>query len=248
MLPIDHIGIAVDSGMEMEHLIKKLAHSTSALPEDVDEQGVRVRFYGSGTCLEVLEPLNANSAVARFLSKHGEGLHHIAFRVANAELQLARMRAIGFQPLTEVPISGANGKHIFFLHPKQTCRILVEFCQPRKQYRVRFNACPELERIMQLTGHCIPPDTSPDHIVTGGPVPQRCQSLVLHNISSRLSQHKFDLPSVPVLISETSDASHNVYALLAKFPEAQVAILPESSQPKCLPEVLLNFWESLKNE
>ncbi|MXW13704.1 MAG: VOC family protein [Rhodothermaceae bacterium] len=247
MLPIDHIGVAVHDDRVMDSLLKKLANSAPSLPEDIDAQGVRVRFYGDGTKLETLQPLNADSTVARFLSKRGEGLHHIAFRVANAQAQLERMRAAGFQPLTENPIPGANGKLIFFLHPRDTCGILVEFCQPNKQYAVRFESCNELEQRMLSTGHCIPCDETPGHVVSGGPVPEKCRSLVLHNASSKLSRGKPDAPSVPVLISEASSASTHAQALQEQWPKAELIILPENSQLKLLPTALLDFWSSLEN-
>ena len=248
MLPIDHIGVAVHDGRVMEDLLKKLANSTSSPPEDLDSQGIRVRFYGRGTKLETLQPLSADSTVARYLSKRGEGMHHIAFRVTNAQAQLERMRAAGFQPLTEKPIPGADGKHIFFLHPEDTCGILVEFCQPDKQYAVRFESCKELEQRLLSTGHCVPCDETPGHIVSGGPLPERCRSLVLHNASSKLSQQKPDTPRVPVLISEVSSASAHAQALQAKWPKAELVILPKNSQCKYLPAVLLDFWSSLENE
>ncbi len=247
MLPVDHIGVAVHDGMAIEGLLSRLAHAAPALPENVDQQGIRVRFYGSDTHLEVLESLDASSAVARYLSKHGEGLHHIAFRVADAQLHLERMQAAGFQPLTETPVRGAGGNSIFFLHPKQTCGILVEFCQPNNQYSVQFTSCTELEQIMQTTGYCISPGESPGHVVTGGALPQICQSLVVHNTSRQLSQKELVPPSVPILISEISAASKDAYALQEQWTSAQLITLPESSQLRCLPAVLLNFWASLDN-
>lgn len=247
MLPIDHIGVAVHDDRVMDSLLNKLADSTSSLPEDINAQGVRVRFYGDGTKLETLQPLNADSTVARYLSKRGEGLHHIAFTVANAQAQLERMRTAGFQPLTEKPIPGANGKRIFFLHPRDTCGILVEFCQPNKQYAVRFESCNGLEQRMLSTGHCIPGDETPGHVVTGGPLPEKCRSLALHNTSSKLSREKPDTPSVPVLISEASSASTHAHALHEQWPKAELVILPDNSQHKLLPNVLLDFWSSMEN-
>lgn len=248
MLPLDHIGVAVHNGRVVESLLKKLANSTSSMPEDIDSQGIQVRFYGSGsTKLETIQPLNADSTVARYLSKHGEGLHHIAFSVADAQAHLERMRTAGFQPLTEKPIPGTDGKCIFFLHPRDTCGILVEFCQPNQQYAVRFESCTELEEHLLLTGHCIPPDDHHTHIVSSGHLPERCRSLVLHNASIKLSQEKPVPPPVPILISEVSSASTYAQALQAQWTEAELVILPEHSQQKLLPAILLDFWSSLEN-
>ena len=250
MLPVDHIGIAVSDGAAVERLLTKLADSAPALPEDVDRQGVRVRFYGSGTSLETLEALVADSPVAKYLAKRGEGLHHIAFRVADVQTHFDRMRAAGFQPLTEAPLPGASGKRIFFLHPRDTHGFLVEFCQSEKQYPVSFEQCAELEEIMQKTGYCCPPtQKSSGHVVTTSNVlPKACKSLVLHNVSLALSRVEIHAPRVPTLISEVSKDAHYAQLLGSQWPEAQLVILPENSQLKHLPAILLEFWASMEDE
>lgn len=248
MIPLDHIGIATHDGEAVEDLLKKLAHSIASVPEDIDSQKVRVRLYGKDTKLETIQPLSADSTVARYLSKRGDGLHHIAFRVASAQAELDRMRAAGFQPLTEKPVPGAGGKQIFFLHPRDTCGILVEFCQSAKQYAVQFEACNQLKQQLQLTGHCIASDTYPAHRVTGGPLPKRGRSLVVHNASARLAQEKHNAPAVPVLISEITPASAHAQALHTQWPKAELVILPESVQYNLLPAVLLDFWAYVENE
>lgn len=248
MLPVDHIGLAVRDGGAVEALLQQLLNVVPALPKDITSQDVRVRFYGNPPYLEVLEPISKNSTVARYLSKRGEGIHHIAFKVPDAQAQLKHMHAAGFQPLTEEPVEGAGGKRIFFLHPTQTLGILMEFCQPATQYAVQFYSCEELEHIMQSTGHCVPCDTHVEHVVTSGPVPEICRSLVVHNTSVTLSQPPLRAPSVPILISEISTEYHYAQALQNHWSGAQLAILPKESQHKCLPEVLLSFWASLEHE
>ena len=248
MLPIDHIGLAVHDGRDMEKLLKKLINAVPALPEDIGQQDVQVRLYGNGTYLETLEPMSKNSTVARYLSRRKGGIHHIAFRVADAQTKLQHMRAAGFRPLTEKPVEGAGGKRIFFLHPTQTHGILIEFCQPTTQYAVQFHFCEELERVMQLTGHCISGNPPNGHVVTSGTVPQICRSLVVHNTSLKLSKAPPCPPSVPILISEVNTALHHAQSLQNHWPEAQLVILPQKSQNKCLSEVLLNFWASLEHE
>ncbi len=249
MLPVDHVGIAVNDGAAVESLLVKLADSAPALPEDVDRQGVRVRFYGSGTSLEILEALGAESAVAKYLEKRGEGLHHIAFRVADVQTHLDCMRAAGFQPLTENPVPGAAGKRIFFLHPRDTHGFLVEFCQSAKQYAVLFEHCAELEEIMHKTGYCYTPTQQlSGHVVTGNDLPKICRSLVVHNASFELSQKETDAPRVPTLISEVSTDSHHAQLLQSQWPEAQLVILPENLQLKHLPAILLEFWASMEDE
>ncbi len=248
MLPVDHIGIAVKDGKIIENLLDELVNSGSSLPEDIDLQGVRVRFYGRDTRLETLESFRVDSAVAKHLEKRGEGLHHVAFRVTDAQLQLERMARAGFRPLTDTPIPGAGGKSIFFLHPKDTCGILFEFCQPHQQYSVQFISCTELEKMMRSTGYCTSDENSLRHVVTSEELPARCQSLVVHNASFKIWNQRPDPPSVPTLISEVSTASHSAQSLQVLWPNAHLVVLPENSQPECLPPVLINFWSSLENE
>lgn len=249
MLPVDHIGIAVNDGAAVERLLMKLADSAPALPEDIDGQGVRVRFYGSGTSLETLEALVAESAVAKYLAKRGEGLHHIAFRVADVQRHFDRMHAAGFQPLTKAPVPGASGKRIFFLHPRDTHGFLIEFCQSAKQYAVLFEHCAELEEIMHKTGYCCPPtQQSSGHVVTGSVPPKACKSLVVHNVSFVLSRGETDAPRAPTLISEVSKDAHSAQLLQSQWPEAQLVILPEDLQLRHLPAILLEFWASMEDE
>jgi len=248
MLPLDHIGIASHDGLALEDLLCKLAQCTPALPEKIDPQGVQVRFYGSGTRLEILESIDISSAVAQYLQKRGEGLHHIAFRIASAESQLNRLRAAGFTPLTENPVQGADGKRIFFLHPHDTCGVLIEFCQPMNQFAVTFEHCDELEETMKSTGYCIPAEQTIGHVVTSDTIPQNCQSVVIHNASSKFCRQRVRVPNVPILISEISDQSSFAYELFKQWTTAHLVILPESAQQTSLPAVLLDFWASIENE
>jgi len=248
MLPLDHIGIATYNGLVLEDLLGKLAQYPPALPENIDHQGVQVRFYGRGTHLEILESIDASSTLAQHLQKRGEGLHHIAFRVADAELQLNRMREAGFNSLTEMPIPGAGGKHIFFLHPHDTCRVLVEFCQPTNQYAVKFDHCTELEQTMMSTGYCIPAEKTTEHVVTSESIPPNCKSVVIHNASSKFYGQKVAVPNVPILISEFTSQSSFAYELLKQWTTAQIVVLPQRVQHTSLPAVLLDFWASVENE
>ena len=247
MLPLDHIGMATHDGSALEDVLRKLAQCEPALPKNIDHQGVQVRFYGRGTRLEILESIDDRSALAQHLLKRGEGLHHIAFRVANAEWQLNRMRAAGFTPLTETPTIGAGGKRIFFLHPHDTCGVLIEFCQPMNQYAVKFEHCDALEEVMISTGFCTSVGETVGHVVTSEAIPQNCHSLVIHNVSSKFCRKRATAPHVPILISEISAQSSFAYELFKQWTTAQLVILPKSVQPTSLPAVLLDFWASIDN-
>jgi len=247
MLLVDHIGIATHDAMILEKLLKKLAQYSSVVPQEVAQQGVRVRFYGKDTRIEVLESIYETSALARFLAKRGDGLHHIAFRVNDIQCQFERMVKEGLQPLTDTPVSGSEGKRIFFLHPRDTCGVLVEFCQPTNQYTVLFQHCDELEKEMVSSGYCIASESALEHVVSSKGVPNNSRSIVIHNASSKLLSQKIKPPSMPVLISEVSSQSRSAHALQSLWTTAQVVVLPEGTQQKCLPAVLLDFWESVEH-
>ena len=130
---IDHIGIAVSSLQEsLSFWETSLGIELHAI-EQVTEQKVRTAFLPvDGTEIELLEPTSADSSVARFIEKHGEGLHHIAIRVDDIEAALAEMKAKGIQLIDETPRIGAGGTRIAFVHPKATHGVLLELCE-RKQ-------------------------------------------------------------------------------------------------------------------
>ena len=127
---LEHIGIAVQDAPAVVRLYEQLLGVLPYKDETVAREGVRTHFLTAGTAkLELLEALGPESPVAKYLAKRGEGLHHLAFEVPNAAATLARLREAGFQPLSDEPRPGADGKYIFFLHPKQTHGVLIEFCQ-----------------------------------------------------------------------------------------------------------------------
>ncbi len=248
MLTVDHIGIASRDAMVFEKLLQKLAQYSPAVPEDIIQQGVRIRFYGSDTRIEVLESIDPTSALGRCLEKRGEGLHHIAFRVNNIQRQFEHMRQKGLQLLTDAPVSGSDGKRIFFLHPRDTCGVLVEFCQPIHQYTVLFKGCDDLEKTMLSGGYCIVSGSGTEHLVTSqGESTITPRSMVIHNASSKILGQEIRLPSVPVLISEVSNQSASAFALQRQWPLAQVVVLPEGVQQKCLPAVLYDFWDCVEH-
>lgn len=129
-MKLEHIGIAVDDAGNAARLFETLLGAGPYKAETVAREGVRTHFIAAGTAkLELLEALGPESPVAHYLEKRGPGLHHLAFEVADIEAQLRRLRDAGFTPLYDEPRPGADGKRIFFLHPKETQGILVEFCQ-----------------------------------------------------------------------------------------------------------------------
>ena len=130
---IDHIGIAVTN---MQESLSFWETSLGIEPhgiQEVPEQKLRTAFLPIGeTEIELLESSSAESSIAKFIEKHGEGLHHIAIRVDDIEAALAELKAKGIQLIDETPRNGAGGARIAFVHPKATHGVLLELCE-RKQ-------------------------------------------------------------------------------------------------------------------
>lgn len=132
-LKIEHIGIAVKDLEKSNLLFKSLLGTNPYKSEEVLEEGVLVSFFKTGEAkIELLQALNENSHIARFIGKKGEGIHHLAFEVDDIIASMAQMKKLGFELLSEEPKQGADNKLICFLHPKTTNGILIELCQERK--------------------------------------------------------------------------------------------------------------------
>ena len=130
---IDHIGIAVSNLQESLSFWETSLGIELHGIEEVAEQKVRTAFLPIDDMeIELLEPTSAESSVAKFIEKRGEGLHHIAIRVDDIEVALAELKAKGIQLIDETPRNGAGGVRIAFVHPRATHGVLLELCE-RKQ-------------------------------------------------------------------------------------------------------------------
>jgi len=130
MLKIEHIGIAVKSLESSIPLFEKLLDTPCYKTEMVDSEKVNTAFFRKGESkIELLESTEADGVIARFIEKKNEGIHHIAFEVADIEAEMKRLQAEGFILLNEIPKKGADNKLVCFLHPKGTNGVLVELCQ-----------------------------------------------------------------------------------------------------------------------
>jgi methylmalonyl-CoA/ethylmalonyl-CoA epimerase len=93
---------------------------------------VRTAFFQAGeTKLELLQTLDPDAVIGKFIQRKGEGLHHLAFEVSDIEKEMERLRSEGFELLSETPKPGADNKMVCFLHPKTTDGVLIELCQER---------------------------------------------------------------------------------------------------------------------
>lgn len=127
---IEHLGIAVKSLDEAIPLYERLLQTTCYKTESVSSEGVNTAFFQIGEAkIELLEASNQNSPIAKFLSKRGEGFHHVAFEVDDIEEELARLQKLDFILLHLSPKVGADNKRIAFMHPKSTMGMLIELCQ-----------------------------------------------------------------------------------------------------------------------
>ncbi|HWF44702.1 MAG TPA: methylmalonyl-CoA epimerase [Candidatus Kapabacteria bacterium] len=126
---ISHIGIAVKDLAASEKLFAKLLGEDHIHHEEVADQKVRIASFQLGDSLiELTEPSDPNSSVAKFIEKRGEGVHHIALEVDDVNKELSRLKGEGFQLIDERSRLGSHGMQIAFLHPKSTNGVLIELC------------------------------------------------------------------------------------------------------------------------
>ena len=130
MNKIEHIGIAVKDLKTSNILFEKLFGAPPYKQEGVQSENVITSFFKTGTNkIELLQATNADSAIAKFIDKKGEGIHHIAFDVTDIFAEIARLQSEGFVLINEIPKKGADNKWVVFLHPKGTNGVLIELCQ-----------------------------------------------------------------------------------------------------------------------
>jgi methylmalonyl-CoA/ethylmalonyl-CoA epimerase len=133
MLKVEHIGIAVKSLEVSVPLFEKLLNTACYKTEAVESENVSTAFFLKGeTKIELLESTIPDGVIACYIDKKGEGIHHIAFEVADIRAEMGRLKAEGFTLLSEEPKQGADNKLVAFLHPKSTNSVLIELCQERR--------------------------------------------------------------------------------------------------------------------
>jgi len=129
-MKLDHIAIAVKSIEERLKIWQDILGFKLEVIEDVLNQKVKVAVLDLGeTKVELLEPLEENSPISKFIEKKGEGLHHLCFLVVDIEKALAGIKSHNVRLIDEIPRIGASGKKIAFVHPKDMGGVLIELCQ-----------------------------------------------------------------------------------------------------------------------
>ena len=131
---IEHLGIAVKSLEEAIPYYENVLGLKCYAIEEVADQKVKTAFFKIGqTKIELLEPTCPESTIAGFIEKRGEGIHHMAFAVADGVANaLAEVEEKGIRPIDKAPRRGAEGLDIAFLHPKSTKGVLTELCEKGK--------------------------------------------------------------------------------------------------------------------
>jgi methylmalonyl-CoA/ethylmalonyl-CoA epimerase len=128
---LNHIGIAVHSIDDQKAYYADTLGLEFEGSEDVPSQKVRVAFFCAGDVrIELLEPTEPDSPVAKFLEKRGEGLHHLAYTVDDIQARIDELRESGFRMIDEAPRTGSHQMQIAFLHPKSSFGVLTELCEP----------------------------------------------------------------------------------------------------------------------
>ncbi|HMV10924.1 MAG TPA: methylmalonyl-CoA epimerase [Cyclobacteriaceae bacterium] len=130
MEKLEHIGIAVKNLGQANALFERLLGKAHYKIEEVASEGVRTSFFEvNGVKIELLEASSSNSPIAKFIDKRGEGIHHLAFEVADIKQSIEHYKQQGFELINAEAKKGADNKMICFLHPKSTGGVLIELCQ-----------------------------------------------------------------------------------------------------------------------
>jgi len=133
MKKIEHIGIAVKDLNNSIAIYEKLLNTDCYKTELVASEQVSTAFFKTGeNKVELLQATATESAIAKFIEKKGEGIHHIAFLVDDILAEMERLHKEGFVLLSESPKKGADNKMVCFVHPKDTNGVLIEICQEIK--------------------------------------------------------------------------------------------------------------------
>jgi methylmalonyl-CoA/ethylmalonyl-CoA epimerase len=134
MNKIEHIGIAVKDIVASNKIFTEVLGVAPYKSEEVESEGVITSFFQAGpNKIELLQATREDSAIAKFLEKNREGIHHIAFDVSDIHAEIKRLMDLGYQMIHETPKDGADGKIIAFLHPKGSNGVLIELCQDKNK-------------------------------------------------------------------------------------------------------------------
>ena len=133
MKKIEHIGIAVKDIETSNKVFAKIFGKDFYKTETIHSEGVRTSFFQIGDSkIELVSAIDTESPISKYLTKHREGMHHIAFAVEDIRYEMKRLKNQGIRLLNSHPKNGADNQLICFLHPKDTNGVLIELCQQKK--------------------------------------------------------------------------------------------------------------------
>ena len=129
---LNHIGIAVESIESQRDYYEQVLGARFEGFEEIASQQLRVGFFRVGDIrVELMERLNSEGPIAKFLQQRGPGLHHVAYTVDDIQARIDELKASGITMIDETPRPGAHGTKIAFMHPKSTFGVLTEICEPQ---------------------------------------------------------------------------------------------------------------------
>lgn len=127
---IHHVAVVVEDVERSLHFWRDVLGMETSLVKAVPEQKARIAFLPAGEGeLELVQPVDADSGLARYLAKRGEGMHHICLQVMDIAGMLTRMKTNGIRLIDEQPVKGEAGKLYAFVHPEATGGVLLELYQ-----------------------------------------------------------------------------------------------------------------------
>ncbi len=128
---LKHIGIAVKDIDETVKVFEKTLGLKHEKTLTMNERKLKIALLDLGEAkIELLEPMDKEGTIAKFLETRGEGIHHIALKVTDIEKTLAKLKEHGVKLIDETPRKGAEGDKIAFIHPKSMKGVLIELCEP----------------------------------------------------------------------------------------------------------------------
>ena len=130
VLGIEHIGVALNSNEQLSNLFKNIFNLEYIGSEVVENQGVNTDIFNvSNTKIELLEAISDDSPISKYISKHGQGMHHLALLVEDIDAAIKYLIKNNIEMIDQKPKIGVEGYKIAFIHPKSTPGLLIEICQ-----------------------------------------------------------------------------------------------------------------------
>tara|TARA_Y100001970_G_C14058584_1_gene762931 strand:+ start:374 stop:778 length:405 start_codon:yes stop_codon:yes gene_type:complete len=130
VLGIEHIGVALSDNKQLSNLFKNIFNLQYIGSEVVEDQGVNTDiFNASNTKIELLEAISDDSPISKYISKYGQGMHHLALLVEDIDAAIKYLIKNNIEMIDKEPKIGVEGYKIAFIHPKSTPGLLIEICQ-----------------------------------------------------------------------------------------------------------------------